>query len=137
MKREYGQRDAYGRARQGEYVYGREERLRLLRIRRRRRAFRKRLLLTAAAVAAAFLLGFSLSGFSGMPSEKTPSYKYYTAVTVHRDDTLWSIASQYMTDEYDSLQDYIGEIREINGMESSKLYYGQKLVVPYYSSEIL
>ena len=131
-----GYRRNCGYDRKREYVYGREERLRLLRLRRRRRAFRKRVLTVAAVVAAALVLGTILSGFSGMAVTKAPSYTYYTAVTVHRGETLWSIASSHMTEEYASVNDYIREIKEVNGMKSSNLDYGQKLILPYFSPEV-
>lgn len=136
MKSGYVRESRCGYGRKREYVYGREERLRLLRQRRRRRAIRKRMLTAAAAVAAVLILSMVLSGFSGIAVTKAPSYKYYTAVTVHRGDTLWSIASGHVSDEYASVNDYIREIKEINGMETSRVYYGQKLILPYYSEEV-
>lgn len=63
-------------------------------------------------------------------------YKYYTEVRVCRDDTLWSIANEYIGEGYDSLDDFIEEIRDLNSITFNKIQYGQRLVIPYYSSEL-
>ena len=62
-------------------------------------------------------------------------YKYFTEIRVRRDDTLWGIAQKYMGLGYDSLEDYMDEIREINSISFDRIYYGQRLVIPYYSYE--
>lgn len=63
------------------------------------------------------------------------SYKYYTSVRVEYGDTLWGIASNYRTEEYHSLQDYIDEIKALNGLQSDMIRSGQFLIIPYYSSD--
>lgn len=120
---------------QETYIYGREARLERIRRKRKQRAIRRRLMLAAFFAAFALLLGACLTGFSSVKATKAPSYKYYTAVTVRRDDTLWDIASRYMGEEYPSVKAYIREIKEVNGMKSDAVYYGQKLILPYYSEE--
>lgn len=121
---------------QDVYIYGREARLRRIRRKRRQKAIRRRLLLAALVISFAMLLGGCLTGFSRITAAKAPSYKYYTAVTVRCDDTLWDIASRYMGEEYSSIHTYMKEIKEVNGMKSDAVYYGQKLILPYYSEEI-
>lgn len=68
-------------------------------------------------------------------TDEVISFKYYTSVEVEYGDTLWGIASNYMTEEYRSLQDYIEEIKTLNGLRSDMIRSGQFLVIPYYSSE--
>ena len=68
-------------------------------------------------------------------TDEVISFKYYTSVEVEYGDTLWGIASNYMTEEYRSLQDYIEEIKTLNGLQSDMIRSGQFLVIPYYSSE--
>lgn len=63
-------------------------------------------------------------------------YKYYTEIRVCRDDTLWSIASEHIGIGYDSLEEYMQEIRDLNSISFNKLEYGQRLVIPYYSSDL-
>lgn len=68
--------------------------------------------------------------------EKDPAYKYYTNIEIQRGDTLWEIADSYMDSEhYMSRTDYINEIMSINHMVTDRLVAGQKMIVPYYSSE--
>ncbi|WP_429309781.1 LysM peptidoglycan-binding domain-containing protein [Paenibacillus mucilaginosus] len=49
-------------------------------------------------------------------------------VYVHQGDTLWEIASEYAPDE--DIRDYIDEIKKLNGLKSSALQTGQKLLLP-------
>ena len=64
------------------------------------------------------------------------AYKYYTDVKVDRGMTLTDIAKEYMTEEYETANEYINEVRRINSICEDEIYYGQKLMVPYYSSEL-
>lgn len=121
---------------QDVYIYGREARLRRIRRKRKQQAARRRLALAAMVAAFALFLGGGLTGFSRISATKAPSYKYYTAVTVRCNDTLWDIASRHMGEEYSSVKAYIKEIKEVNGMKSDAVYYGQKLILPYYSEEV-
>lgn len=59
--------------------------------------------------------------------------KQVTSVEIHKGDTLWSIASRYMSDEYDNLNEYIEEIKMSNGMTSDEIYAGSYIIVPYYT----
>ena len=65
-------------------------------------------------------------------------YKYYTEIRVQRGDTLWDIANKYMDSSvYRSLDDYMDEIREINSINYNRIYNGQQLIIPYYSSSFV
>lgn len=112
------------------YIYGREYRLRT---QRRARAKRKRILTAAAFLCVVLTLGCFLTGFSSPVKATVPSYKYYTAVTVQCNDTLWDIARRTMGEGYDSVHDYIRDIKDVNDMKNDAVYYGQKLILPYYS----
>lgn len=69
-------------------------------------------------------------------SEGDPVYKYYSNIEIQRGDTLWDIADTYMDSRfYKSRTDYIAEVMSINHMVSDRLVAGQKMIVPYYSSE--
>lgn len=118
-----------------EYLYGREARLRKIREIRRKKAKRVRLLRMAGVLIIGLLLGIILSGFSQAPKAEIPVYKYYTSVTVGRDDTLWGIAREHITEGSPSLKKYMKEICELNDMRTDSVYYGQKLMIPYYSHE--
>ena len=57
----------------------------------------------------------------------------YKTVSVSSGDTLWNIAEKYMNNDYDSVQAYMKELKEINGLSGDKIYEGKYLMVPYYN----
>ena len=59
--------------------------------------------------------------------------KVYTPYTVKTGDTLKAIAKEYCDlDYYDSYEDYILEICNINHISSNKIYAGNRLTLPQY-----
>lgn len=131
--RSVGPRDGY---REYDYIYGREARLMRIRQSRKRRAQKRRIRRAVLVLAAALTLWLALTGFSRVSVTKAPVYRYYTAVTVRCNDTLWGIARQHLTEEYSSVKAYMKDIMEVNGMKTDAIYYGQKLILPYYSTEV-
>ena len=109
-------------------------RVRLARLRReKRRAARlKRIRFILASTVLAVIISVSLSGFS-MPHPEVSGTKLYTAVTVGRDQTLWDIAGSYYSDDFGSIQSMIREVSTLNHLDGSRIYYGQTLIIPYYS----
>lgn len=63
-------------------------------------------------------------------------YKYYTSIYVDRDDTLWEISQDYMSEEYTDIRDYIAEVKAINHLTADELQYGTTICIPYYSDEL-
>ncbi|MEE0418605.1 MAG: hypothetical protein UDG86_00995 [Lachnospiraceae bacterium] len=63
-------------------------------------------------------------------------YKYYTDIKVDNGMTLTDIAEDYMTEGYGTPEEYINEVRQINSICEDEIYYGQKLMIPYYSAEL-
>jgi cell division protein YceG involved in septum cleavage len=59
--------------------------------------------------------------------------KLVKSIEIQKGDTLWSIASENMSDEYDDLNDYIDEIMDSNGMASDEIHVGNYIIVPYYA----
>lgn len=59
--------------------------------------------------------------------------KLVTMVEVKKGDTLWSIATSYITEEYKDLNDYIDEIMDSNGMLTDEIHTGNYIIVPYYA----
>jgi cell division protein YceG involved in septum cleavage len=83
--------------------------------------------------------GFLMSGFLSNADNKHPSeesYKYYTSIQIEKGDTLWDIASRYMSEEYLSAETYVQEVKKINSLEDDTIHYGRYLTVPYYSTEL-
>lgn len=66
------------------------------------------------------------------PAEVT--YKYYTSIQVEAGDTLWTIASEHISAEYDDLNEYITEVCSINHISKDEIHAGQYLVIPYYAT---
>ena len=65
-----------------------------------------------------------------------PTYKYYTSIEVDQGESLWSIASDHMSPEYRDIYDYMSEIASINHLHGDQLDRGQRIIIPYYSTEI-
>ena len=78
----------------------------------------------------------ALSSFrSNAKADAVPSYKYYKSIVVSNNDTLWSIAEEYMDGEhYTSINDYINEVKTMNSLSGDSIQYGRHLVVPYYDT---
>lgn len=55
-----------------------------------------------------------------------------TSVQIEEGDTLWSLASEYYTEEFSSITAYITEIKRMNGLDSDVLYAGSYLLIPQF-----
>lgn len=84
------------------------------------------------AVCCMIISGFSFSESNELDGEED-ACKYYTSIEIEVGDSLWSIASEYMTDDYKNVQDYIEEIKSLNKLSGDKIHAGNYLVIPYYS----
>ena len=92
-------------------------------------------LVSVAFIALAIIICTFLSGAvrtQAAPSEI--SCKYYTSIEVQSGDTLWSIASDHITEEYRDMNAYIDEVCSINKISQNEIHAGQYLTIPYYSS---
>ena len=84
------------------------------------------------------ILGLSAFYGSGLVSahDNAKDYqvrcKYYKSIQIHSGDTLWNIAEEYMADDYESVSDYITEVKKINKLSSDQIQDSQYLTVPYY-----
>lgn len=102
---------------------------------RRKREMRKNFLLFVMTVCLIVTCSISMSTFrsSAQDDSVKTSYKYYKSITVSNNDTLWSIAEEYMDAEhYDSVNDYINEVIRMNSLPNDTICYGQHLIIPYY-----
>ena len=106
---------------------------------RRMQRARRRMMVFGAVVLLTGLLVSALSAIQvhGGTSEEEPRrYKYFTSVFVERDDTLWDLATEYRTEEYADVREYVDEVMHINHLTDEQLQYGDWITVPYYSSEL-
>lgn len=93
-------------------------------------------LIIGAAIIMMILGVFFLSAGdkAGHVDASTVNQKYFKVIEVECDDTLWSIAEEYISEEYHSIEEYIKEVKSINNLTSDKIYSGGSLVVPYYAA---
>ncbi len=90
-----------------------------------------------AAIAIVFSISLFFAGAAGQEGRvnaSTHNEKYFKCIEVENSDTLWSIAEDNMSEEYASVEAYIAEVKNINGLTSDKIYSGATLVVPYYAA---
>ena len=57
------------------------------------------------------------------------SERYYKSISIESGDTLWDIAEEYMTSDYDSVNEYIAELKKINCLKSDDIQSGQHLII--------
>lgn len=88
-----------------------------------------------AVLAGTIYCGGVLSNAHGNLEEEPVGFKYYKSIKMEQGDTLWGIAQKYMTDEYDSPQQYIKEIKQLNGLTSDNIQESKHLLIAYYDTE--
>lgn len=64
------------------------------------------------------------------PSNRT---KQVISIKIEKGDTLWDIANNYITEDYNDIIDYIDEIKFSNGLYTDTIHEGRYLIVPYYA----
>ncbi|MDO4616633.1 MAG: LysM peptidoglycan-binding domain-containing protein [Lachnospiraceae bacterium] len=104
---------------------------------KRRRSMNIRNIVTAATLLFLLMIGiFAISAkTAGAQESADPRFKYYTSITIQDGDTLWTIAEEHRTEEYDTVKAYIKEVREINHLSGDQIISGSTLVIPYYTDE--
>lgn len=60
--------------------------------------------------------------------------KTVTSIQIRKGDSLWSIAGEYITEEYSDRNDLIEEIKRCNGISSDTIHEDSYLLVPHYKS---
>ncbi len=103
---------------------------------RRTKQIIERVLLTVCLVALLAIGGFSfLTKATTAEEAKNVYYKYFTQIEIQDGDSLWEIAGEYMEHgPYESRNDYMKEVVEINQLSGTTIIKGQHLVVPYYEA---
>ena len=104
---------------------------------RRQREMQKNIILIIMTFCLIITASLSMNSFFSNASDSNTSYKYYKSITIENGDTLWSIAQEYMDDKYyDSINEYINEIKRMNTLNNDDITYGQHLIVPYYEETL-
>lgn len=60
--------------------------------------------------------------------------KTVISILIQPGDTLWSIANEYYSEEYEDLTSYIDEIKTSNGLSSDKIHSGNYILIPLYNN---
>lgn len=88
---------------------------------------------TICIIICGVLIGSGIMAAGRSKASDTPvSYKYYTSIEIEQGDSLWTIACAHMGEEYSSVQEYIDEVKELNGLKTDDIHSGQYLTIPYY-----
>lgn len=95
----------------------------------------RRRLWMIGSIILALLVVFSLYFFSKTVTAQRDGNrsKLVTSVEIKKGDTLWTIASRYISDEYDDIYEYIEELKRSNGLTSDTIHAGSFIIVPYYA----
>lgn len=88
-------------------------------------------IITALSIA---LLSISIISTHVSAKKTTDRVKVVKSIKIERGDTLWGIAKEYISDEYDSIQTYINEIKRSNGLLSDTIHEDSYIIVPYYTA---
>lgn len=101
-----------------------------------RRAQKIGILLTGLVVTI-FVLSLAVF-FNREPVEASDGIEYrkdYVCIEIEEGDSLWSLAAEYRTEEIHSLEDFVAELEDVNGIEKNTvLKPGNKLMVPCYKT---
>lgn len=104
---------------------------------RRQREICKKVILAVIAFVVVLFFTFSYNAITSQANEDTSdvTYKYFTSFEIEQGDSLWSIAEAHIDyDHYDSIQDYIDEVVDINNLKSESIKSGQCIIIPYFSN---
>lgn len=101
-----------------------------------KRKNRRQILLSCYAVAAAVILAALIACMGSLLKAKavtavSASDRVISVICVKEGDTLWSIAADFYTEEYEDISAFIREIERCNGI-SDHIRIGQNLYVPHY-----
>lgn len=105
---------------------------------RRQKEIRRHIMMTILTICLVITFSFTVNSFlsNAKDDNSHTSYKYYKSITITKEDTLWSIAQEYVDEEhYDSIDDYIKEVKNLNKLSNDTITYGEYLIIPYYSEE--
>lgn len=81
---------------------------------------------------ALFISGVLFTRSRSVVDAKDRREKRFTSIQVEKGDSLWSIAEENISDEYESMDQYIDEVCETNHIYDQVITEDMYLVIPYY-----
>lgn len=91
-----------------------------------------KVLLVVLSISIFVLLAFYFNSVNVSADNPVTRKKQVTSLRIEKGDTLWSIAQEYRTEEYDDINEYIDEIKASNGLFTDIIHEGNYIIVPYY-----
>ena len=85
----------------------------------------------AVAITLMLLLVGGLIFFPTIVNASTKEATSYESIQIDKGDTLWSLAEEYRSDNI-STNDFVKEIKDINGLSSDYINEGNYLIIPIY-----
>lgn len=108
-------------------------------IKRRRQVYLRKLFLCMVSVmiiaCLSIFAGCNFAAAHDSTVDAPVEHKYYKSIEIEAGDTLWGIAKEYMNDEYESVYEYIYELKEMNHLDSDDIHEGQYLTIAYFDTE--
>jgi len=102
--------------------------------RERELQLQKRLIISVIAIAVFVLIAFVLVQGVKASTESNKRTKTFSSVEVKPGDTVWSIANEYMSDEYTDVNELVNEIEKTNHISANSITAGSYIIVPYYTA---
>ena len=94
---------------------------------------KKRIWIIVIAALAGILIALGARNIatSAKQNETAVRNSCYESYTVRENETLWSIAGKYAARNQMTTQEYVNELKRVNGLTSDKIIAGGNLVVVY------
>lgn len=99
--------------------------------------YSKKIIIGSVLIFICFMIISSFKGSDSKADASTTNQKYFLCITIDYGDTLYDIATEYISEEYDSIDDYIAEVKSINNLVNDSIQSGATLVVPYFAANKL
>lgn len=101
---------------------------------RRRAVIRRRKMiavLSVLAISLIILFGSAMITFAKSNGKNEP-VKEFVSIQIQTGDSLWTIAESYTESYGVAINDYIDEVKSVNGLTSNDIQTGSFIIVPTY-----
>lgn len=105
---------------------------------RKRKVLKRRIAVVMASICMFAVIGIFgsmiLTDAKAEADNHETIYKYYKSIEIKSGDTLWSIANEYKSEDC-STQEYISEVKTLNGLATDNIQDSHHLMIVYYDTE--